>query len=238
MRVILNWRLVILFRENRFLTGNRDAAVWGDVIMLIGYARVSTDDQVLDRDALAKAGVEPDRVYGEQIGGARQYRPQLAECLKSCREGDILVVWRLDRLGRSVPDLIRIMDDLQKRGIGFRSLCESIDTTTAAGKMIFHMLAAFAEFERNLISERTRAGLKAARARGHRGGKPSTVTPVKLKAALAMLANPTITSDEAAAAIGVSRASLYRAMKKSREMQEAKRLGKAARLAKKAANRV
>lgn len=207
--------------------------------MLLGYARVSTEDQLLNlqRDALIKAGVEEGRIYEEQVSGVATKRPQLLECLRSLRAEDVLVVWRLDRLGRSVPELIKIMDDLHKRGIGFRSLSESIDTTTAAGKMVFHMLAAFAEFERNLISERTKAGLKAARARGHRGGRKSKVTPAMLRAAKAMLLDPLITAQEAADALKIGRASLYRALAKDRDAGDLKAMRKAARKARGAAKR-
>lgn len=202
--------------------------------MLIGYARVSTDDQMLDLqlDALIKAGVETDRIYEEQVSGVKTRRPQLAECLRSLREGDVLVVWRLDRLGRSVPELIKIMEDLQSRDIGFRSLSEAIDTTTAAGKMIFHMLAAFAEFERNLISERTKAGLKAARARGHRGGRKPKVDEKMLKAAKAMLGDPTVTMEDVAKTLNVSRAAIYRAFQREKQADELKALRKATKVAK------
>ena len=202
--------------------------------MMLGYARVSTEDQLLDlqKDALTRAGVEESRIYREHISGVKTKRPQLQECLRALRPGDVLVVWRLDRLGRSVPELIKIMDDLHKRQIGFRSLSESIDTTTAAGKMVFHMLAAFAEFERNLISERTKAGLKAARARGHRGGRKSKVTDNMMKAARAMLGDPTVTMDEVAKTLKVSRAAIYRAFERAKEADQMKALRKAAKVAK------
>lgn len=202
--------------------------------MLIGYARVSTEDQLLDlqREALTKAGVEPDRIYEEHVSGVKTRRPQLAECLRAMREGDVLVVWRLDRLGRSVPELIKIMDELKARDIGFRSISEAIDTTTAAGKMVFHVLAAFAEFERNLISERTKAGLKAARARGHRGGRKPKVDAKKLKAAKAMLGDPTVTMDEVAQTLGVGRASIYRAFEREKQKDQLKEMRRAARRAK------
>ncbi|HFH3023339.1 recombinase, partial [Pseudomonas aeruginosa] len=138
--------------------------------LLLGYARVSTDDQTtaLQADALAKAGCS--RIYTDKASGkSTAARPQLEECLADLREGDTLVVWRLDRLGRSVPDLVRIVGELERKGVGFKSLTESIDTSTASGTLIFHMFAAIAEFERNLIQERTQAGLAAARARGRVG---------------------------------------------------------------------
>lgn len=185
--------------------------------LLIGYARVSTDDQKLDlqRDALAAAGVDETRIYEEYLSGVKARRPQLEECLKALRPGDVLVVWRLDRLGRNVRELDRIMEDLRTRDIDFRSLSEQIDTTSAVGKLVFHMMAAFAEFERNLISERTRAGLKAARLRGHKGGRPMKITPKKwplLQAALD--ANITTPIDEVADAFDCSRSAVYRAIEK------------------------
>ncbi len=194
--------------------------------LMIGYARVSTDDQILTLqiDALLRAGIDRQRIYQEQVSGISTKRPQLAEALKALRPGDLLVCWRLDRLGRSVPELIRIMDDLQKRGIGFRSLSESIDTTTAAGKMVFHMLAAFAEFERNLISERTKAGMKAARARGHRGGRKTKMTPALTKAAIAMLGDPRVTMDEVAKALKVGRSTIQRALHRVKEAEKLKLL--------------
>ena len=123
--------------------------------MLIGYARVSTEDQNLNlqRDALRKAGVKPERTYEEQISGASANRPELKACLQSLREGDVLIVWRLDRLGRSLPDLINIINDLNDRKIGFKSLTEEINTTTAGGRLIFHVFGAVAQFERDLVSE-------------------------------------------------------------------------------------
>ena len=148
--------------------------------MLIGFARVSTDDQTLDpqRAALAKAGCE--KVYEETASGAKADRPVLAEALQYIRKGDTLVVWRLDRLGRSLRHLIEVVGDLQARGIGFKAVTEQIDTTTPGGKLVFHVFGALAEFERDLIRERTRAGLKAAEMRGRKGGRKPSVTPEKL----------------------------------------------------------
>jgi len=196
---------------------------------MVAYARVSTEDQLLDLqiNALEKAGVPSERIYREQVSGAKTKRPILAECLRSLRDGDVLVVWRLDRLGRSVPELIKIMDELEKRNIGFRSLSESIDTTTAAGRMVFHMLAAFAEFERNLISERTRAGLKAARHRGHKGGRKPVMNAKMTKAAKAMLTDPTTTMQEVADTLKVSRTAVYNALKREGLPAKAKALKKA-----------
>src|SRR3954468_10749744 len=143
--------------------------------MLIGYARISTDDQNLDlqRDALTKAGCE--QIYTDRVSGTKATRPGLREALSHLRSGDTLVVWRLDRLGRSLRHLIDTITDLQQRDVGFRSLQEQIDTTMPGGKLIFHIFGALAEFERDLIRQRTLAGLAAARARGHAGGRPTSM---------------------------------------------------------------
>lgn len=148
--------------------------------MLIGYARVSTDDQIfaLQDDALRKAGCT--RIFYDKMSGAKAKRPGLEEALNYLRDNeDILVVWRLDRLGRSLPHLIEVMSRLEKRGIGFQSLQESVDTTTSGGRLIFHIFGALAEFERNLIRERTQAGLAAARARGIKGGRRRALNEAK-----------------------------------------------------------
>ena len=155
--------------------------------MLVGYARVSTTDQRLDlqTDALQKAGCE--RQYHDTISGAKADRPGLREMLDYVREGDTIVVWKLDRLGRSLQDLIAIVNDMEKRGIGFKSLQESIDTTTSGGKLTFHLFGALAEFERSIIRERTHAGLAAARARGRKGGRKKKLTGKKLEMAMTMM---------------------------------------------------
>jgi DNA invertase Pin-like site-specific DNA recombinase len=144
--------------------------------MLIGYARVSTHDQTLNlqKDALQQAGCS--KLFTDTASGAKAERKGLEEALAYVRAGDTLVVWRLDRLGRSLPHLINTMTDLEERGIGFKSLTENNDTTTSGGKLIFHIFGALAEFERNLIRERTTAGLVAARARGRKGGRPKALT--------------------------------------------------------------
>src|ERR671919_475121 len=144
--------------------------------MLIGYARVSTHEQTLNlqQDALTTAGCT--KIFTDTASGAKTERKGLEEALIYVRRGDTLVVWRLDRLGRSLPHLITTMTDLEERGIGFKSLTENIDTTTSGGKLIFHIFGALAEFERNLIRERTQAGLNAARARGETGGRPKALT--------------------------------------------------------------
>lgn len=177
--------------------------------MLFGYARVSTgqQDEALQRDALQAAGV--DRIYVDHASGATQSRPALDEMLGQLRAGDVVAVWRLDRLGRSLRHLIDLVAELEGRGVGLRSLTESIDSSTPGGKLVFHVFAALAEFERELIRERTLAGLSAARDRGRVGGRPSVWTPEKAKAARAMAASgEDVTS--IARALGVSRASVYR----------------------------
>jgi DNA invertase Pin-like site-specific DNA recombinase len=178
--------------------------------VLIGYARVSTDDQVLDsqHDALAAAGCE--QVYDDVASGARDDRPGLEQAMKALRKGDVLVVYKLDRVGRSLPHLVELVAELERREVGFRVLTGQIDTTTAAGRLVFHIFAALAEFERELIRERTRAGLDAARARGRKGGRPSKMTPSKLRMAMALMADPSSVAQEVATQLGVSTATLYR----------------------------
>ena len=178
-----------------------------------GYARVSTDEQVMDMqlDALNKADCHS--VYKEQESGAKFDRPVFIEMLSYAREGDTIVVWRLDRLGRSLRHLIDTVMDLKERGIQFISLTENIDTTTAAGTFIFHIFGAQAEFERNLIRERTMEGLKAARARGRVGGRKKTLTDKKAKLiALYVAACPEETIKEVCTEHGISRASFYRSV--------------------------
>lgn len=178
--------------------------------MLVGYARVSTQDQnlALQLDALKAAGCE--KVFTEKASGAQRDRPELSAALSFMRKGDSLVVWRLDRLARSLPQLIETVAQLESEGIGLRSLTEAIDTATAGGKLIFHIFGALAEFERSVIRERTRAGLKAARERGRKGGRPPALSASDLAAAKAMLRDPEITVAEVAARLKVSPATLYR----------------------------
>jgi len=178
--------------------------------MLVGYARVSTQDQnpALQLDALKAAGCE--KVFTERASGAQRDRPELAAALSYMRMEDSLVVWKLDRLARSLPQLIETVAALEDKGIGLRSLTEAIDTTTAGGKLIFHIFGALAEFERSIIRERTRAGLKAARDRGRKGGRPPSLSVADLAAAKALLSDPAITVDEVAARLKVSPATLYR----------------------------
>src|SRR6266478_3779955 len=181
--------------------------------MLIGYARVSTTDQTLDlqKDALEKIGCI--KIFTDTISGAATERKGLDAALAYVREGDTLVVWRLDRLGRSLKHLIETVTDLSKRHIGFKSLTESIDTTTSGGKLIFHIFGALAEFERDLIRERTRAGLAAARARGRRGGRPKSLTGKKVAMAQSLYDDKNNTIDEICKTLNISRATLYRYIK-------------------------
>lgn len=186
--------------------------------MLIGYARVSTSSQdtSLQLDALKAAGCE--RVYEEKASGARTDRPELASALSFARAGDTLVVWRLDRLARSLRQLIESVEALEHRSIGFRSVTEAIDTTTSGGRLVFHIFCALSEFERSIIRERTVAGLAAARARGRTGGRPRALRHKDLAAARAMLADPAISVGEVAARLNVSRATLYRYLEGGRSV--------------------
>ena len=178
--------------------------------MLIGYARVSTADQNpdLQLDALRAAGCE--KLFVETASGASTDRAELAAALAYMRAGDMLVVWKLDRLARSMKQLIGSVDALKQRGIGFRSLTEAIDTTTAAGEFFFHVFGALAQFERSIIRERTQAGLAAALARGRKGGRKQTFTPDDIAAVAALLSDPAISVRKAAKRIGMSVSSLYR----------------------------
>ncbi|RVP06945.1 recombinase family protein [Sinorhizobium meliloti] len=177
---------------------------------LIGYARVSTRDQTVAAQLDALRKVECARIFEETASGANRDRPQLAAALDYMREGDTLVVWKLDRLARSLKQLIETVETLEDRGIGFRSLTEAIDTTMASGRLVFQIFGALAEFERGVIRERTRAGLDAARSRGRKGGRPPKLKPADLKAAKALLADPEINVEDVARRLGVSPATLYR----------------------------
>jgi DNA invertase Pin-like site-specific DNA recombinase len=184
--------------------------------MLIGYARVSTNEQHLDlqRDALRKAGVSTKHIFTDKITGTKQERPGLEAALSHLREGDTFVVWRLDRLGRSLKHLIETVTTLQKQHIGFKSLTENIDTATATGQLVFHLFGALAEFERNLITERTMAGLEAARARGRKGGRPK-LKPSASQIAMAkqLYADKSNSIAEICRTLHISRATLYRYLK-------------------------
>ena len=180
--------------------------------MLIGYMRVSTLDQnlALQADALAKAGCE--KVFEDKASGARADRPGLAAALSHCRQGDVLVVYKLDRLGRSIRGLVEFAAELHSRGVEFRSLSDGIDTTTSTGRFVFHLLGAIAEMERDLIRERTNAGLAAARARGRKGGRKPKLTASQINHARLLLADPTTTIKDVAASLNVNRATIYRAL--------------------------
>src|SRR5574339_303818 len=181
--------------------------------MLVGYARVSTADQTLtlQQDALTKAGCE--RIFTDTASGSRADRPGLDEALDFARPGDTLVVWRLDRLGRSLRHLIDTVSLLQERGIGFKSLQEQIDTTTSGGKLVFHVFGALAEFERDLIRERTQAGLLAARARGRLGGRPKALDARKAQIAQTLYHDKTNAIPDICRTLRISRATLYRYLK-------------------------
>lgn len=184
--------------------------------MLIGYARVSKSDgsQTLDlqKDALNIAGITQERIYEDLASGRYDSRPGLDACLKALRPGDTLVVWKLDRLGRNLKHLINTIDDLRKKEIGFKVLSGSgaqIDTTTSNGRMIFGIFAVLAEFERELITERTHAGLKAARARGRNGGRPRKMDKSTLQMAMAALKDPKAVATDVAQKLGITTTTLY-----------------------------
>ena len=178
--------------------------------MLIGYARVSTQDQTLhlQQDALEKA--DCSKIFTDTISGAKTERVGLEQALAYVRPGDTLVVWRLDRLGRSLKHLIEIITALHDRGIGFKSITENIDTTTSGGKLVFHIFGALAEFERDIIRERTQAGLQAARARGKRGGRPKVLKDKKVAMAQALYNDKNNSIAEICKTLNISRSTLYR----------------------------
>jgi DNA invertase Pin-like site-specific DNA recombinase len=189
--------------------------------MLIGYARVSTADQTLNlqQDALHKAGCS--KIFTDTASGAKAERKGLEEALTYVRKGDTLVVWRLDRLGRSLPHLIATMTDLEVQGIGFKSVTENIDTTTSGGKLIFHIFGALAEFERNLIRERTAAGLIAARARGRKGGRPKALS-LKQRSIAKELYEKRHPIQEICRTLKISKATLYRCIKTGERDQQSR----------------
>jgi DNA invertase Pin-like site-specific DNA recombinase len=185
--------------------------------MLIGYLRVSKSDGSqttnLQRDALIENGVDPTHIYEDYASGRIDERPGLLAALKALRHGDVLIVWKLDRLGRSLHHLVNTIHDLTTRGIGFKVLTghgASIDTTTPSGKLVFGIFAALAEFERELISERTKAGLASARSRGRKGGAPYKMTAAKLRLAMAAMGKPETKVGELCLELGVTRQTLYR----------------------------
>ncbi len=184
--------------------------------MLIGYMRVSKQDgsQCLDlqHDALVNAGVPPERIYEDLASGRKDERPGLVACLKALQPGNTLVVWKLDRLGRDLKHLVNLVDDLRKCNVGFKVLSGSgaqIDTTTPNGRLCFGIFAALAEFERDLIAERTRAGLAAARARGRKGGRPRKMTRTTLQMAMTAMADPKSASADVAKRLGITTTTLY-----------------------------
>jgi DNA invertase Pin-like site-specific DNA recombinase len=182
----------------------------GGASMLVGYAPVSTTEQHLDlqRDALTQSGC--GRVFTDTASGAKTEHPGLAAALNYTCEGDVLAVWKLDRLGRSLKDLLEIVTALEQRGIGFKSLQESMDTTTPGGKLIFHVFAALAEFERGVIRERTQAGLNAPRARGRNGGRPHKLSRKGVELGVTMLKDPNNRIDDICPTVGISHTTLYR----------------------------
>jgi len=181
--------------------------------MKIGYARISTVDQNLElqTDALEKAGCE--KIFTDQASGARDDRKGLIDAIEFCRKGDSLVVWKLDRLGRSLKHLIETINLLHEKKVGFVSVQESIDTTTSGGKLVFHVFGALAEFERELIRERTNAGLASARSRGRLGGRPKVMTDKQIRIAKTMLADPKTTIKEVCETLQISKTTLYRYLK-------------------------
>ncbi|WP_152054216.1 recombinase family protein [Tautonia marina] len=183
--------------------------------MNIGYARVSTLEQNLDlqQDALKAAGCE--KIIVDRMSGTRRDRAGLEQVREQLRKGDVLVVWRLDRLGRSLKHLIELMSELEEQGIGFRSVTEAIDTTTPGGKLIFHIFGALAEFERNLIRERTKAGLEAARARGRQGGRPKKKDAKQRELAVRLYEEKKHAVKEICAMLGISKPTLYAYVRES-----------------------
>ena len=194
--------------------------------MLVGYMRVSKADGSqstdLQRDALLSAGVETDALYEDKASGKKEDRPELASCLKALRSGDTLIVWKLDRLGRDLRHLVNIVHDLTERNVGLKVLTgqgAAIDTTTASGKLVFGIFAALAEFERELISERTKAGLESARARGRKGGRPHKMTRAKVRLAMASMGEPGTNVGDLCDELGVTRQTLYRHVSPTGELR-------------------
>lgn len=194
---------------------------------LIGYMRVSKSDGSqttdLQRDALLAAGVDPGHLYEDRASGKQEDRPHLEACLKALRSGDTLLVWKLDRLGRNLRHLVNIVHDLTARQVGLKVLTgqgAAIDTTSAQGKLVFGIFAALAEFERELISERTKAGLESARARGRKGGRPFKMTPAKVRLAMAAMGQPETSVAALCQELGITRQTLYRHVSPTGELRE------------------
>lgn len=186
--------------------------------MLVGYARVSTHDQNLDmqKDALHKAGCE--RIFVDQVSGSVAVRPGLEQTMDFLRDGDTIVVWRLDRLGRSLKNLIELVTQLERKGIGFKSLMESMDTNTSGGKLIFHLFGALAEFERNLIRERTQAGLAAAKSRGRKGGRRPALDAQQREVAVKLYNEKKHSVKEICHIMGISKPTLYSYIRKAKTL--------------------
>ena len=196
--------------------------------MLIGYMRISKSDgtQTLDlqHDALLATGVAPEQIYADRASGQKENRPGLAACLQALQPGDTLVVWKLDRLGRNLKHLVSVVDELQQRQVGFKVLAGAgvqIDTTTANGRLVFGIFAALAEFEAELIRERTRAGLAAARARGRRGGRPRKMTKGALRTAMAAISDQTTSARTVARRLGVTTTTLYMYVNRDGSLKQA-----------------
>lgn len=185
---------------------------WGMTSMIYGYARVSTNDQTTDlqRNALERAGC--DRILTDVASGARVHRPELDHMLDLLREGDTVVVWKLDRLGRSMRNLVDLMATFDERGVRFRSLTESMDTSTPGGALVFNIFGSLAQFERDLIRERTRAGLEAARARGRKGGRPAKLDGKQVREVRRLYGSKTVTVGQIAAMMHVGRSTVYRCL--------------------------
>ena len=181
--------------------------------MNIGYCRVSTIDQTLDlqRDALQKA--ECEKIFEDVASGAKSDREGLRECIEFARNGDVIICWKLDRVGRSLKHLIELVNELKERGVGFRCLTQNLDTTTSSGMLFFHIMGALAEFERSLIQERTAAGLAAARARGRLGGRPKLDTSKRAEVALSLFKDGTTPISQICDTLKISKATLYRDLK-------------------------
>lgn len=193
--------------------------------MLVGYARVSTEDQSLELqiEALKKAGVPEKHIYHEQVSGVKKNRPQFDACLSFLRDGDTLVVWKLDRLGRSLLPLLELLNELNERGVEFHSLTESIDTKTPMGKAMFALMGAFAQLERDMISERTKAGLAVARAKhGHTGGRKPALTDEDCVEAIRLMKETNFSGTKIAGMFRVSRSALYRNVNRYTEQEAAK----------------
>lgn len=187
--------------------------VWGMASMIYGYARVSAGDQTTDlqKDALVKVGC--DRIFTDVASGAKAHRPELDHMLDLLREGDTVVVWKLDRLGRSMQNLVDLMTMFDERGVQFRSLTESIDTSTPGGTLVFNIFGSLAQFERDLIRERTSAGLEAARARGRKGGRPVKLDDKQIREVRRLYESKSVTVNQIAAMMNVGRSTIYRCVK-------------------------